>query len=94
MVCGVRFQLYGKVVPNTVHNFVALLTGKNAAEVSYRGTGAYRVLSDLNIQVGVWTVALTTASSRRASFCHVRRKTRRASYICCPVRPVYMPEIS
>lgn len=46
-------QLYGKVVPDTVKNFVALLTGKNSAEVSYRGTEAYRVLDGLNIQVRV-----------------------------------------
>lgn len=44
-------QLYGKVVPDTVKNFVALITGKNAAGVSYQGTEAYRVLDGLNIQV-------------------------------------------
>ncbi|CAM9523759.1 unnamed protein product [Ectocarpus fasciculatus] len=45
-------NLYGKVVPNTVKNFVALITGKNAAGVSYQGTEAYRVLDGLNIQMG------------------------------------------
>lgn len=44
-------QLYGKVVPNTVQNFVALVTGKNEKGVSYEGTEAYRVLDGLNIQV-------------------------------------------
>lgn len=44
-------QLYGKTVPNTVQNFVALVTGKNDAGVSYQGTEAYRVLDGLNIQV-------------------------------------------
>lgn len=44
-------KLYGKVVPNTVKNFVALMTGKNGAGVSYQGTEAYRVLDGLNIQV-------------------------------------------
>eukprot|EP00904_Undaria_pinnatifida_P006221 jgi/Undpi1/2729/HiC_scaffold_14.g06107.m1 len=44
--------LYGNVVPNTVKNFVSLLTGKNEAGVSYRGTEAYRVLDGLNIQMG------------------------------------------
>lgn len=53
------FQLYGKVVPNTVKNFVSLLTGKNEAGVSYQGTEAYRVLSDLNIQVRVWGVEVS-----------------------------------
>ncbi|CAM9716254.1 unnamed protein product [Ectocarpus sp. 12 AP-2014] len=45
-------NLYGKVVPDTVKNFVALITGKNAAGVSYQGTEAYRVLDGLNIQMG------------------------------------------
>eukprot|EP00903_Cladosiphon_okamuranus_P015067 g13939.t1 len=45
-------NLYGKVVPNTVKNFVALLTGKNDPGVSYQGTEAYRVLDGLNIQMG------------------------------------------
>lgn len=44
-------QLYGKVVPDTVKNFVALVTGKNSQGVSYQGTEAYRVLDGLNIQV-------------------------------------------
>eukprot|EP00752_Nemacystus_decipiens_P012395 g10982.t1 len=45
-------NLYGNVVPNTVKNFVALLTGKNDPGVSYQGTEAYRVLDGLNIQMG------------------------------------------
>ncbi|CAM9675317.1 unnamed protein product [Hapterophycus canaliculatus] len=45
-------NLYGKTVPNTVQNFVALITGKNDAGVSYQGTEAYRVLDGLNIQMG------------------------------------------
>ena len=57
-VPGTRFQLYGKVVPNTVKNFVSLLTGKNEAGVSYRGTEAYRVLDGLNIQVRGWELGV------------------------------------
>lgn len=51
MVVAMPLQLYGSVVPNTVKNFNALLTGKNGPGVSYQGSEAYRVLDNLNIQV-------------------------------------------
>lgn len=46
-------KLYGNVVPETVKNFEALLTGRNDAGVSYKGTEAYKVLDGLNIQVSI-----------------------------------------
>lgn len=46
-------KLYGNVVPETVKNFEALLTGQNDAGVSYKGTEAYKVLDGLNIQVPI-----------------------------------------
>lgn len=51
MIFPCTLQLYGGVVPVTVKNFVSLLTGDNPEGITYEGTGAYRVLDGLNIQV-------------------------------------------
>ena len=58
------------MVPETVQNFEALLTGENDAGVSYKGTEAYKVLDGLNIQVRWGRVVghdLNVSCSLRAS---------------------------
>jgi hypothetical protein len=46
----ISIDLYGKVAPATVNNFIGLCRGSN--DVSYRGSSVFRVIPGLNIGLG------------------------------------------
>lgn len=48
----ITFDLYGKVAPKTVANFVSLCSGSGPSKETYKGSSVFRIIPGLNIGLG------------------------------------------